>query len=296
MVEDAAGAPLASCSLWWTRVPELRDERLGLIGEYSDTSDDAAAILLTAARERLRSAGCTLAVGPMDGSTWRRYRFMTERGKEPEFFMEPANPPEWPARFIASGFEPLAEYYSALNRDLTWADPRVPRIEGRINETGVTIRPLDRLWFDDDLRRIFQISLAAFPDNFLYTPISEPEFMAMYRQIEPHLAPDLVLLAECAGEPVGYVFALPDLEEARRGETPRTVIVKTLAVVPGRRVAGLGTLLLHRVQQTAHRLGFRRAIHALMHESNNSRNLSGHYAETFRRYTLFSRRLDSSPR
>jgi hypothetical protein len=32
-------------------------------------------------------------------------------------------------------------------------------------------------------------------------------------------------------------------------------------------------------------------IHALMHESNNSLNLSGHYARPFRRYALFARDL-----
>jgi len=39
-------------------------------------------------------------------------------------------------------------------------------------------------------------------------------------------------------------------------------------------------------------MGFTRAIHALMHETNKSRNLSARYARTIRRYTLFSKRLD----
>lgn len=41
----------------------------------------------------------------------------------------------------------------------------------------------------------------------------------------------------------------------------------------------------------ARALGFTRAIHALMHETNKSRNLSAHYAKTIRRYTLFSKKL-----
>jgi hypothetical protein len=52
-------------------------------------------------------------------------------------------------------------------------------------------------------------------------------------------------------------------------------------------------LLLAEVHEAARRLGFRRAIHALMHETNRSRNLSAHYSRTIRRYTLFARRLNA---
>jgi hypothetical protein len=48
---------------------------------------------------------------------------------------------------------------------------------------------------------------------------------------------------------------------------------------------------LGEVHAAAQSLGFTRAIHALMHQTNKSRNLSAHYARTIRRYTLFSKRL-----
>jgi predicted N-acetyltransferase YhbS len=68
-----------------------------------------------------------------------------------------------------------------------------------------------------------------------------------------------------------------------------TVVLKSLAVLPGRAGAGLGGLLMARCHEAASALGFRRVIHALMHESNVSLNLSGHYAKPFRRYTLYAR-------
>ena len=51
------------------------------------------------------------------------------------------------------------------------------------------------------------------------------------------------------------------------------------------------SLLVAEVQQRAARLGYARAIHALMHESNVSRNISRRYAQTIRRYALFAKRL-----
>jgi GNAT superfamily N-acetyltransferase len=94
---------------------------------------------------------------------------------------------------------------------------------------------------------------------------------------------------------VGFVFGLPDLLRQRRGIPDDTVIIKTLAVLPGRRAAGLGGLLVARCHQAAQRLGFARAIHALMHEGNGSRNICAERARTIRRYALFARRLGGPP-
>ncbi|MEY2880581.1 MAG: hypothetical protein RLZZ15_2961, partial [Verrucomicrobiota bacterium] len=142
-----------------------------------------------------------------------------------------------------------------------------------------------------ELGRIFEVSVISFRENYLYTPLGREEFIGQYRALQAKVRPEFVLLAEQAGRPIGYVFAIPDYAEAQRGAPVTTLIVKTLAVLPGRACAGLGALLLAEVHAAAARSGFRRAIHALMHESNRSRNLSAHYARTIRRYTLFSRRL-----
>jgi GNAT superfamily N-acetyltransferase len=94
---------------------------------------------------------------------------------------------------------------------------------------------------------------------------------------------------------VGFIFAVPDLKQAERGRPIDTVIVKTLAVLPERANAGLGSLLLATCQCTASRLGYARAIHALMHEQNISRSLSRRYAQPMRHYALFGRALGAQP-
>jgi GNAT superfamily N-acetyltransferase len=96
------------------------------------------------------------------------------------------------------------------------------------------------------------------------------------------------LLAEDAeGLPVGLVFALPE------PSTPGgTIIVKTLAALPQRRLAGLGSLLVERVHQAAREMGFGRVIHALQHQNNSSRKISSrHEAKVFREYALYEKHL-----
>src|SRR5215470_6561940 len=93
------GSLAARCSLWWNQVPQYQEHRVGVLGHYASAGDDAAAAVLAAAEERLREAGCTIAIGPMNGNTWRSYRFVVEPGERPPFFLEPANPRDWPAQF-----------------------------------------------------------------------------------------------------------------------------------------------------------------------------------------------------
>jgi GNAT superfamily N-acetyltransferase len=290
-VNSTVADGVAEALVWWKHVPTLPNEKLGVIGGFQATSEAAAKDALARAKERLRAEQCTLAVGPMDGNTWRKYRFVTDAGTEPTFLLEPTNPPEWPGWWRAAAFGPLAEYYSSATTDLATRDARLDGVAARMKAAGVTMRQIDPTRFEEELGRIYDVSVMSFQENYLYTPLPREEFIAQYRAVQGKMKPELVLLAEHEGKPVGYVFAIPDLAQAQRGERVTAVIVKTLAVLPGRRNAGLGALLLDAVHRAAEKMGFKRAIHALMHETNKSRNLSAHYAQTIRRYTLFSSRL-----
>jgi GNAT superfamily N-acetyltransferase len=282
------------CSCWWTEAPRVLGERYGLIGHYAAADHAAGTALLEYACRLLASAGCTLAVGPMDGNTWRRYRLITERGEAPPFFLEPDNPDDWPRHWTDAGFAPLATYTSAVNEDLDAEDARSDMARDRLAASGIALRQFDPGRAEEELRRIFQLSLVAFSRNFLYTPIAESEFMAENQAVLPFVRPELVLLAEKDNDLAGFMFALPDMLQARRGEAVDTVILKTMAVHPEMAGHGLGGLLMDEVQRSARSLGFRQAIHALMHEQNRSRTLSARYARTIRRYTLFSRPVAGS--
>lgn len=280
----------ARCSLWWKEAPKHEHYRVGTIGHYAAADDSAAENLLAESENCLREAGCTLAIGPMNGNTWRSYRFVTESGNEPSFFLEPENPPQWPAQFVRSGFASLATYFSSLNNDLAQSDPRIESWEQRMASAGVTVRPA-RSDLRQEMGSIYAVSRVAFRKNFLYTELPEKDFTAMYEPVLPHTQPELVLIAEGHGQCVGYLFAIPDHAQAARGESMDTFIIKTVATLPEPEFKGLGSLLVARAQGIGRRLGFRRCIHALMFENNISLNISGHYASIMRKYTLYAKDL-----
>lgn len=290
---DSRDGIQARCSLWWSSAPQLPDQRVGILGHYAARNAGAAGLLLQLACSELARQGCTLAVGPIDGSTNQRYRFLTERGTEPSFFMEPDNPDDWPEHFTRSGFAPLANYYSSMQKKLGQEDPLISRLEERFAAQGIVIRGLDMARFEAELRRVYAVAAVGFRDNFLASPFSEADFLVQYSSLQPYIRPELVLLAERGEEVIGFMFAVPDWLQARGGVAINTVIAKTLAVLPAYRGSGLGTLLMGRSLGVGHKLGYTRAIHALMHEGNHSRRISQrHQGKIIRRYTLYSRTLE----
>ena len=290
-VVTEGGRVTAHESLWWTDTPRWGARRVGAVGHYGGTDESAARRVLAHACARLAAEGCDVAIGPMDGSTWRRYRAVTERGDVPSFFLDVDTPARWARDFEAAGFERVAEYASAVT-DAVDVDPRVAGVRARLERLGIRIRQFDVERACDELRAIHALSSAAFARAFLYSPITSDAFIAQYRDALQRVDPRLVLVAEHDDRVVGFVFAVPDVLEAARDGAARTVVLKTLAAWPDRRYAGLGAWLADEIHGRARRLGFDRVVHALMHVSNVSRVLSARWhGRVIRRYALYGREL-----
>ncbi len=290
-VVGADGCLLGHAALWWRETPVLEGERLGCIGGFEAADGGMARLLLDAACRRLAQEGCSRAVGPMNGNTWRAYRWVVERGERPPFFLEPWNGSEMPGWWEAAGFSELAGYSSsrvdlraAVGRDLT-------RVRGRLDAVGVKVRGVRVEDYESELRAIHAMCLDAFSANFLYTPLGEDEFVEMYGKVRRLVRPEFVLVAEAGGDVCGFVFAVPDALALGRGEPP-DLVVKTLAVRAERRFAGLGSVLVGDVQAAAKAAGMSHAIHALQYETNTSLRITRRDGgERMRRYALFSKML-----
>ncbi len=263
----------------------------GVIGCFAADSPENTTRLLEICERQLKACGCRSILGPLDGGTWYSYRFVVEQGTRPRFGLEPWNPPEWPVWWSAAGYREAAHYFSAETTDLTRADPRLDRVRDRMERSGLVIT--NALGTDGEklLTEIHTLSLDSFANNAYYTPISFEEFASLYRPIFQRVPMEGVLLARRAGVLEGFLFSAPDPLEIAGGSRPTTLILKTVAVRPGRINSGLGALLVEESQRRAHIAAFSRVIHALMHESNRSLNLSHNYAVPFRRYALFEKKL-----
>jgi GNAT superfamily N-acetyltransferase len=291
------------------RSPALRDEAglpIGVLGffEAMPGNQEAVNALFAAAVHWLRETGAGQIVGPMDGDTWHRYRLNAGPFNEPPFLLEPYNPPYYPALWEDAGFRVLETYSS------TWADTAAVarRLEPRHREAlaaGYRLRPFTALLFEDELTIIYELSRQVFAGNFLYTEITEDEFIALYAGARPLIDPGLIWFARSPeGQDVGFLFAYPDHFRAvaalqgrrdlaaklrflwhRRGT--KTVNVKTLGVLPEHRRSGVGAALMHRVHVEALERGLHRANHCLFRDGNPSGGMAGEGAKLLRKYHLY---------
>lgn len=291
LLDRTGGSVRARAALWWRQVPRHGQESLGFVGHYAAVDPESGTHLLGLCCRTLAGAGCSLAVGPLDGSTWRRYRLITTRGTEPTFFLEPDNPDGWPQHFEAAGFAPLARYYSSLDENNARGMPEGSVSVRRCQESGYRLRPLGLGELESELAGLWRLSRDAFRDNFLYSEIAEAEFMAMYQPLLTRVPPELVCIAEWQGLPVAFCLGLPDLLQLERHRKIDTVIIKSLGVLPAHRRQGLGAALVAQVNTNAGGRGMHRTIHALMHEANPSRRIARERMRDFRCYTLYGRAL-----
>lgn len=265
----------------------------GMIGHYAARDDAQGVALLREAADALMAAGSRRVLGPIDGSTWSRYRLALPNHDsavpEPPFLSEPQNPPTYPLHFEQAGFAPAALYESRVARDLSLANPNAPDGLRAMEARGIRIEALRMERFDDELRAIYDLSLVAFAENLYYSPIGWDEFRAMYMPLRERLDPDLVLLARTPDAGLAaFALAFPDLLAVRQGR-PYRVVAKSMATAERWRGLGLGGLLLDEIRRLALAKGYNAIIHALIHVANHSRRISAHTTQPFRRYALYAR-------
>lgn len=267
----------------------------GIIGHYETTENTAGVLLLNKTKELLTHQNAKIILGPINGSTWERYRLLLPKGPEeptfhpPTFLGEPQNPQDYPLHFIQAGFSVIDNYESRIVHDLTTRQSKIDSLKNKMDRLNITTYPIDLEHFDEQLHDIFLFSLQSFSNNPFYQPIDFEHFKLLYKEIKPYLDPDFILLSrDKEGTLVGFIFAYPDLLSLQTGGK-RRLIFKTFAVSDKFRVSGLSLFLYDILHLKAHEKGYESVIHALMHSDNNSLRFSkkGNPSELFNRYALF---------
>jgi hypothetical protein len=253
--------------------------RTAAIGSLFFEDHAGAAALIEDVLARLRAEGFAAVIGPMDGDTWHSYRTVIESDGSAPFALEPQSGPHDHQALVSAGFEPISHYVSSRARLADTLGPEPVRMP------GITVTPWDGTGAEALIARLFAMSGNAFAGNHFFKPIGLEAFLALYRPILPMLDPRHILFAHTAGgDLVGFLFGYPD----RLAQQNPAAVLKTYA--SGLR--GVGHLLADQYHRRAIDMGHDTVIHALMHESNVSRERSvRHRAQIFRRYALMGRRL-----
>lgn len=287
----------------------LQDEAgrpLGMLGLF-EALDHSAAIdgLFREAIGWLTERGVRTVVGPIDGDTWHSYRLNVGPDTEPPFLMEPYNPVYYPEHWERNDFKHLEGYYSLQVSDVAGVIERLDPKYRKALDAGYRLERLQAGRFEDELKRIYALSCKIFESNYLYSPISQAQFVELYMGARALVDPDLVFFARAAdGTDAGFLFAFPDRFQAvaamrgSRGVLARlrfllarkradAVNLKSLGVLDTHRRSGLGAALMFCGYRAAHRKGFRKANLCLILDDNPSGRLEGGLGRLLRRYQLY---------
>jgi hypothetical protein len=284
----------------WLREPDGR--ALGLVGLWECADDpDAARALLEAAFTWLRASGVVRVLGPLDFSTWYRYRFVTEGQERGPFLLDTYHHPWYARQFEAAGFGPFQTY--ATVRAPHTPVPPLARAHARSRAAGIRFESAETVDLPTLQRLVYDLSRRLFTGKTAYSEIDWEEYRALYAGVGALLIPGLSWLARDREDRLaGFLFAYPDvLEPLRRGlpgSKPETTVLKTLAVDP-EAAPGLGWALVHLHVEHARALGYTHGLYALMEKwqpllrfsRHAGRMLGGPTGEVWKRYTLFERAL-----
>lgn len=232
-------------------------------------------------------AGASYITGPIEGNTWQRYRTVIASSGAPAFMLEPHNKnwKDYVSSGIEAGFNITATYASSVcDLSASLSEPDFSKF------SKLTFKPFDMAAFDQQLMEIYQLSCQSFVKNYLYSAISEEQFLALYAPLKPFLAkyPELTELVYDDGQLVGLCLVLADCLD----NSGKTAILKTLMRQGGNAYKGLGLALVQRAILRSQKAGFAQLILALYKEDGMSAYIANLVnATVIRRYGLLSKSL-----
>jgi L-amino acid N-acyltransferase YncA len=240
--------------------------------------------MLKAAQEVALNKNAKYLIGPMNGSTWNHYRFITQPPVHLFYgnhhYYEPAL-----TAFAQFGFLPIAKYYSSIDRNLMIDAPLANMHSDQFKKVGLTIRQINKHHYEEELLKLFQFNLTAFQKNLYYSPISWSQFKHKYLEVLDIIDEKFVLIAEdSANNIVGFIFCYRNFYSKQN-----ELIVKTIARHPDAKWKGLGQLLAQKIIQVAKEEDYGALIHAFLIEDGTSSPLSQkHSQEIISHYSLFA--------
>ncbi len=198
---------------------QFHNERAGFFGLFECLPDaQAATALLAAAAAWVRERGATFLRGPVNLSTNELdCGLLVEGFGCTPIFHASYNPPYYMSLLEDNGFRKCKDLLAFYRHYYPLPGSRVQQaLARRQTRSTVTLRGVNMRDFASDIARITAIYNEALSTNWGFVPITDAEALHMAKALRPAVIPELTLLAEIDGEPVGCMVALPDLNQELR--------------------------------------------------------------------------------
>jgi GNAT superfamily N-acetyltransferase len=266
-------------------------EGTGFFGFFECVNDgEVCAALMEQVHATLRAHDRNRVFGPVNLSTHEEVGVLVEGFDVRPMILTPHNPPYYEALLERAGYKALHDLHSYLWTPQKEQAPVVKRLlraaRRRAGSHGrLVIRPFDAKHWEMENEKVWKLYNACFKDLWGFVPLSRLEYAERAEAFRQFYQPELALMAEFDGQPVGFGLALPDINEAltplngrlwpfgfiklmRR--IPRIGAARfiLLGVLPEFRGRGLAALIAARMGESMIKHRIERVEVSLVHGSN----------------------------
>jgi GNAT superfamily N-acetyltransferase len=292
---------------------EFHNERTGFFG-YFDAENDAetARALLGAAEERMRAHGLERILGPVNPSTNDPCGTLIEGFKWPPFVLMTGNPPYTPALIEGAGYARAKDLLAYFLMGTMAAKEKVKKVAAEVRARGdVTLREFNLSRFEQELALVMELYNDAWSRNWGFVPMTPEEIRFAADDLRAVVLPELSFFAFMNGKPVGFSFALPDINQSLKRAKGRLFpfgwfwfLKPVLRRIPVFRILalgvrkehqqlGIGTLFYERYIEMSIARGYRGAELSWILEDNElmNRPLRNMGAKPYKKYRLYEKTL-----
>ncbi len=265
-------------------------EGVGYVGFFESINDpEVAKGLFGAAEDWLAKRNLTTMRGPMNPSVNYECGLLVDNFEMPPTFMMTYNPPYYPQLWESSGFTKAQDLFSfvGLRKTLSTLEQKMFFVvEEATRRFKIHLRPMDQRYFTRDVRIFLQIYNASLVGNWGHVPMSDAEVKHAAEGLKHLLIPQLTLIAEIEGKPIGATLGLLDYNPIikridgrlfpfgflrlfrERKHLTRIRVVST-NVLPEYRMWGIGVVLAAHLVPPAIQFGIEEGEFSWVLESNS---------------------------
>ncbi|NOR12355.1 MAG: hypothetical protein GQ545_03795 [Candidatus Aminicenantes bacterium] len=291
---------------------EFHEEKVVFFGMYEcfDDLETTQALLDKVAAWGLGRGMDTLR-GPMNLSMNDECAFLLEGFDSPPMIMMTYNPRYYLDLMEQSGLVKAKDLY-AFYMDATEA--MVKKIQGIVNKikkkTNVTLRSMNMKKIDEEVEKIKYVYNNGWERNWGFVPWTENEMDHMAKKLKSFSDPDIIIIAEEKGKPVGFAFALPNYNEVliklngrltpiamlkflvyrRKIESCRAIV---FGILEEYRQTGLSYLLYDEFEKNVRRKGYKWGETSWQLEDNDAINrfVQSIGGEVYKKYRIFEKSI-----
>ena len=292
---------------------ETWKEPIGLFGYYECIENNTASqMLLDAASDWLRENKMKEMRGPWSFVS-QEWGLVIEGFTPSPTVMAPYNPSYYAdhmTRYSLQKVKDLLVYYISGAEGYKIPERIMMQTENVAKRYGVKVRQVDMKHYDEDVRKVIDLSNKSLDGNWGFTSVTKAEAEAIARDLKPIIQPKGVLFAEDAkGNTIGFAIALPNANALLKGLNGRLLPfgwlklligmpkltsyrLFALGVVPEYHGKGIDSLIYRALCQSLYTTDIWMEINYVLEDNNPMNNaIRKLNAKPLRRYRIYQKEI-----